>query len=405
MNLKLIKTEADHKAVLKRIDEIFTARPGSSEGDELELLVHLVEEFEEREYPIDLPDPVEAIRFRMEQQGLKNTDLVPFIGSKSKVSEVLHGKRPLSLAMIRKLHHGLGIPAAVLLREPGEVLSPVYEGINWNDFPLAEMIRRKWFPDFKGRAPDLCERAEEVLGPLFFPGGRDSRDMAMAARQRIRQGSKADENALWAWRAKVLSLAVGKELGEYDPAAMTKDFMRSVIKLSRLPDGPAQARRLLAGNGIAVVILHYLPGTHLDGAATLRADGHPVIALTLRHDRLDNFWFTLAHEMAHVVRHLAKGEKTAFIDDLEGKDPVNAREKEADEVASDLLIPEKEWKTLLGCAPINDAVVRDFAVRINVHPAIVAGRIRREANNYLIFSNLVGSGLVRKMFPAYKSGD
>ena len=184
MNAKLIKTEADHAAALARIDEIFQARPGTVEGDELELLVHLVEEYEGANHPIDWPDAIEAIKFRMDQAGLKQADLVAYIGSKSKVSEVLSGKRALSLAMIRRLHKDLGIPAHVLLQEPGTALSTVYEGVNWRDFPLAEMLRRHWFPTFKGRASDLCERAEEVLGPLLFPGGRDYREVALAARQR-----------------------------------------------------------------------------------------------------------------------------------------------------------------------------------------------------------------------------
>lgn len=116
MKPKVIKTEAEHKAALARIDRIFDARPGTPKGDELELLLLLVETFEERAYPIDPPDPIDALRFRMEQQGLEPKDLVPYIGSKSKVSEVLSGRRPLSLAMIRRLVAGLDLPAEVAIR-------------------------------------------------------------------------------------------------------------------------------------------------------------------------------------------------------------------------------------------------------------------------------------------------
>jgi len=118
MNVRLIRTKADHEAALARIDAIFNASPGTAEGDELELLLHLVEEFEAAQYPIAMPDPIDALKFRMEQQGLKQADLVPHIGSKSKVAEVLNRKRPLSLAMIRKLYNGLGIPADVLVQDP-----------------------------------------------------------------------------------------------------------------------------------------------------------------------------------------------------------------------------------------------------------------------------------------------
>jgi HTH-type transcriptional regulator/antitoxin HigA len=117
---KVIKTPAEHERALGRIEELFSAKPGTPAGDELELLLLLVETYEANEYPIDLPDPIEAIRFRMGQAKLKQKDLIPIIGSKSKVSEVLNGRRELSLTMIRKLVNEFGIPAEVLLQERGE---------------------------------------------------------------------------------------------------------------------------------------------------------------------------------------------------------------------------------------------------------------------------------------------
>ncbi|MBY0522279.1 MAG: hypothetical protein K2R98_02720 [Gemmataceae bacterium] len=117
MKPKVIKTEAQYEATLRRIEKIFDAKSGTAKGDELELLVLLVENYEENAHPIDLPDPIEALRFRMEQEGLKPRDLIPYIGSKSKVSEVLSRRRPLSLTMIRKLVTGLQFPAEVALRE------------------------------------------------------------------------------------------------------------------------------------------------------------------------------------------------------------------------------------------------------------------------------------------------
>ena len=117
MKPKVIRTERQYEAALRRIGQLMGAAPRSKEADELDLLAALVELYEEKNHPIDPPDPIEAIRFRIEQGGLRQTDLVPFIGSRSKVSEVLRGLRPLSLRMIRALHEGLGIPAEVLLRE------------------------------------------------------------------------------------------------------------------------------------------------------------------------------------------------------------------------------------------------------------------------------------------------
>jgi HTH-type transcriptional regulator/antitoxin HigA len=117
MDPKVIKTEADYAAALARVTALFDAKPGTPKGDELEVWLLLVEKYEEAVYPIDLPDPIAALRFRMEQAELRPKDLELYIGSKSKVSEVLNGQRPLSLTMIRKLVAGLHLPAEVALRE------------------------------------------------------------------------------------------------------------------------------------------------------------------------------------------------------------------------------------------------------------------------------------------------
>ncbi len=118
MQPKVIKTEAEYEAALAHVAELMDAPPGSPDEQELELFALLVEQFEQAHYPIAPPDPVEAILFRMEQEGLTRKDLTAYIGSPSKVSEVLSRKRPLSLSMIRALHRGLGIPADVLVQEP-----------------------------------------------------------------------------------------------------------------------------------------------------------------------------------------------------------------------------------------------------------------------------------------------
>src|SRR5947209_7835669 len=117
MKPKVIKTKAEHEAALARIDKLMDAAPNSPQGDELELLSLLVHDFEQKKFPIDTPDPVTAIRFRMEQQGLAPKDLVPLLGSRGRVSEVLSGKRGLSLKMIRALVVRLRIPAELLLGE------------------------------------------------------------------------------------------------------------------------------------------------------------------------------------------------------------------------------------------------------------------------------------------------
>ncbi len=110
-----IRSEADYDAALERIDALMGAKPGSAEGDELDVLVTLVDAYEEKRFPMDAPDPVTAIQFQMEQQGLTRKDLEPMIGSRARVSEVMTGKRGLTLAMVRRVRSGLGISADLLV--------------------------------------------------------------------------------------------------------------------------------------------------------------------------------------------------------------------------------------------------------------------------------------------------
>ena len=115
MNIRPVKTESDYRAALKEIDTLMTAEAGSPEGDRLDVMVILVQAYEQENYPMDFPDPVEAIKFRMEQQGLTVDDLVPVIGRKNRVYEILSRKRPLTLRMIEGLHNKFSIPAESLL--------------------------------------------------------------------------------------------------------------------------------------------------------------------------------------------------------------------------------------------------------------------------------------------------
>ena len=116
MDIKPIRTEADYEAALEEIERLFNAEPDTPESDQLEVLVTLVEAYEETHYPIPPPDPIEAIEYHMESRGLARRDLEPYIGSRARVSEILNRRRPLSINMIRRLEAGLGIPAEVLIQ-------------------------------------------------------------------------------------------------------------------------------------------------------------------------------------------------------------------------------------------------------------------------------------------------
>ena len=150
MKIKIIRNEKEYQAALNRIAELFNIPKDDPNEDELELLYMLVEKYEAENYKIDLPDPIEAIKFRMEQSGMTRKDLAKYIGSLSKVSEVLNRKRPLSLTMIRALNEGMGIPAEILLKDTNSKLS--LKEYDPSNFPFAEMFKRGYFKEaFKRR--------------------------------------------------------------------------------------------------------------------------------------------------------------------------------------------------------------------------------------------------------------
>jgi len=397
MKPKLIKTETDYDAALARLEVIFDAEPGTLDGDEAELLTMLIESYEAKAYPVEMPSPLDAIRFRMEQRGLKAKDLIPYIGSASKVSEVLAGKRPLSLTMIRNLANGFGIPAEILLREQGAELQPIDVLQSAKQFPLAEMVKRNWFADFQGTLAEAKNQLEDLMAEFVGPLGSNALLPAMN-RQHVRNGGNHDEFALLAWRIRVVNLASRESVQRYKPGTVTAEFLRELARLSYLASGPLLAKEFLNKNGIHLICERHLPKTHLDGAALKLPNGSPVVALTLRHDRLDNFWFTLFHELAHVALHLDQDDIDTFFDDLTESGKKDQCEQEADDMASEALIPSVAW----GRARLNRRssalAVQAFAEELRISPAIPAGRIRFEAADYTIYKGLIGASKLRDIF-------
>jgi HTH-type transcriptional regulator/antitoxin HigA len=397
---RLIKTAADHEKALSRIDQLMDAKPGTAEMDELELLTALVEMYEERHYPISPPDPIEAIKFRMEQLKLTQKDMVPYFGTKSKVSEVLNGKRSLTLAIMRSLNKNLGISAEVLLKEPGAGFPDEMQDLEWNKFPLVEMAKRCWIP----KVDDLKEKAEELMrGFIAQAGGLETVSAAFFRQGKsARYNSKMDPYALTAWCIRVLALARENPLKiKYAKGSLKLGTLQEVARLSYFENGPLLAKEYLQKQGIHLIVVPHLPKTYLDGAAMLLPDGTPVIGLTLRYDRIDYFWFCLLHELAHVAKHLSASGRIIVDDlDLSGHDAKSEDivEKVADEMTRDGLIPKKVWdkKPIEGKATA--AAVNRLAEKLKIHPAIIAGRIRFEQNNYKLLSKYVGRGQVRKHF-------
>jgi HTH-type transcriptional regulator/antitoxin HigA len=375
MNVAPIRSEAHYEVALERIATLIGKNDQRSR-DELEVLQTLLEKWDREHNVMALPTPVEAIRFRMQQGNLKPRDLEPYIGHKSKVSEVLGGRRSLSIDMIRALHRHLGIPLASLVgpekddrHEPKLTKSAMQKLASFG-----VLKQREHYPAFRSRA---------------FAG---SPLQAMLRKTRTeRTNAKTDVDALEAWCAAVLVRA-----SLFKPPkrrrAITREFGRELARLSIESDGPTLVKDLLAQVGVAFVVLEHLPGTFLDGAALCRADETPVIAMTVRHDRLDNFWFTLLHEYAHVCCHLTGDTKIIF-DDLDVKSS-DAIEREADEFAQSMLIPPKIAQSLASNELSPEDVVR-IAAEAEVHSAIVAGRWQRDHNDYRRFAKMLGRGEVR----------
>ena len=213
-NIKPIRSEWDYEAALARISELMDTEPDSPEGDELDILVDLVELYQSKHVPIGYPNPIAAIKFRMEQAGLRPADLVSFIGSRAKVSEVLSGKRAITMAMARALHEHLGIPADVLLQEPDVDLDDLLADIEWSRFPVKSMAKLGWIPD----GPDLAGCAKHVMRDLINRAG--GLGVAFCRKNdHVRANAKMDPYALKAWCWQILARA-----NEDRPKAGYPDF-------------------------------------------------------------------------------------------------------------------------------------------------------------------------------------
>lgn len=381
MNWKIIKNEEDYSKAIDALEKLVCIdSPSPKQLEELELATFLVEKYEQENHPIPLPDPIEAIKFRMEQEGLTRKDLAKYIGSASKVSEVLSGKKPLSLAMMRALYEGLGIPAEVLLQEVGKDFPQAVHTMN--EYPFLEMFRRGYFEKFKGTLKEAKERSEELLSEFF--GGNVTPSFVFC---RQKTGS-VNANAMNAWYRRVCKRAEEKELPEYISARITKEFCEKVGLLSYYDHGFELAIELLEKNGIAVIFEKHLPKTYLDGAAFFTPTGRPVIALSLRYSRMDNLWFTLLHELGHVCLHLQK-EDSCFVDDVTAVDMLEESEveREADVLAENSLIPQKLWERykvkLLNMQSLDEVAL--FAAETQLDRSVLIGRIHKETNNYKLF--------------------
>ncbi|MGI0523992.1 helix-turn-helix domain-containing protein [Rhizobium giardinii] len=270
-------------------------------------------------------------------------------------------------------------------------------------------------PEFRGLDAIIADVSKEDIKKILRHGraqGWFSEDMNEAqlrqyvAENRIEFGSPSllrtglnvtdhsEDVLLHAWRARVASRAkaiISKELTSFDPLEIR--WLPDLVRLTVREDGPRCAISLLAERGIIVIAEAQIPGLAIDGAAFLE-QGVPVIGLTIRRDTIDNFWFTLLHELAHVLLHYRTGLSTGFYDQEEATSS-DEQEAEADKFACNLLIPGERWARSTARIANSPTVIEKFANDLRIHPAIVFGRIRKERGNYTIFANKIGGKSVR----------
>jgi HTH-type transcriptional regulator/antitoxin HigA len=227
---------------------------------------------------------------------------------------------------------------------------------------------------------------------------------AVLLRHTVTFGANARTNRthVWLWLSRIREVAESRTAvhRRFRRENLNEDTLKYLAKLSWMEHGPRLAKEFLEERGICVVIEPHLPSTHLDGAALLGRSGTPVIGLTLREDRLDNFWFTLLHECIHAWKHLNNDNRRAIADEnIEKPDDTEALEREANDQASEILIPRSIWRrSEVFRKPSAKAIVA-LAGELQISPAIVAGRVRYERHNFSLFRGLVGLRQVRHLFP------
>ena len=253
--------------------------------------------------------------------------------------------------------------------------------------PAPEMVRRGWIEG------DTLEEIRVTVAA--FLGVRPRTAPAFFRRSKV---SKADEAAIICWLTKVEIEASREDVGDFSAERVQRQ-VTDLARLSAREDGPVRAVRWLAARGVRCVFVGHLGRTYLDGAAMLLDDAKPAVALTLRHDRLDNFWFTLLHEIGHLVKHQDRLAAEPIVDERIDLRSEDATEEQANEFARTAWVSDKQWREFrrsAGAIP-SKARIRNFAARLGVTPALAAGRLQFEMGRYRFYRGLIGQDQVRKI--------
>ena len=399
--IKAIRNEEDYKQSLDLLQELLIADPDpdTEQGEQLQILSTLIESYEANNFPVEAPSAVDAIKFRMDQLDLRPVDLVPFIGSKSRVSEILSEKRSLTVEMIRALEQGLQIPAESLIKPTEDSPESIYS--KWDKKLYEVMQSRGYFATLNSKLVNKTG----TLQAFFDLNSNPPLAPALLRQANYRSAPTTDKNALDAWLNFILVKASGfKDVKAYEVGSLNLEKMQEIAKLSSKEDGPLLAVDELRKIGIITIVEPELPKTKLDGAAILLNARNPVIGLTLRLDRLDNFWFTLMHELAHIVLHFGDSDVDVFYDELDEVKglQIGTKEDEADDLASEALVTSSKWEISPARLVPSPMAAASLARDLDIHIAIVAGKVRYETGSWAYLNKVVSKYKIRNLFPSYE---
>ncbi len=288
------------------------------------------------------------------------------------------------------------VGAAPIPMPSKEDLKSILEELSRSE-TVREMARRKWIQPAATKLQNrLGERSNALLDFLVAKQTITPAYAMFKGRRPSAKQSLLDDFATRAWVSHLTQLAHECPMAtQFRPSSIDGRFLKSLAQLSMREDGPALALDAVKELGVCVILESGLPGMSVDGASFHVAGCPPVLAMTARHDRLDNFWFTLFHEIGHIALHLGDASTEIFVDSEEeaGGDEAEA---EANAFAKDGLIPRNVWLRSDAYRLGSEASVIALAKQLGIHPAIVAGRIRYERRDFRIFNDLIGRGQVRE---------
>lgn len=393
--------------VRQGIDPIIVAAQRSSLEQQLKDIESQIHDYEtlrsgrvKRLFPDSILDIGQTLIEARIAQGLSQRSLADRLGMKEQQIQRYEQDRYLTanLTRVAEVAEALQLDLVAFFESRNstilnKVAPNLKGGFDASKLPINEMKKRGWLSHMRLPESVTGPLSETDLAAAFVSQAVGSHAMH---KQHVRAGSTSDEYSLLAWKARVLSkaklIAANNKLAGFSG----QTIVGKLVELSTRPNGPVDAIGLLKDHGVILIIERHLPSTHLDGAAMLLNEEIPVIGLTLRHDRLDNFWFTLFHELGHIFRHRDQGLREGFFDE-EGAPSLDDLESEADEFAESAFISNEVWrKSFVRFTKAGEQVIQ-FAKDRGISSAIVAGRLRRERKDWSLFSDLVGQNSLRKL--------